>query len=147
MHVRRCGLGLLVCAAGAAGAAGGARGVAAQATLAQAARAAETAWLAHDAAALVGRSSAVILQIPGADPSAALGRSQAVELLQRHFQSATERRVTVAVVREVEAGRGFVELERRYVVPGTDDERRETVFLGYRAFAGRWLLVEVRTAR
>lgn len=119
---------------------------AAQADLAGAAQRAAAAWLAHDATTLVGRSSAVVLQIPGADPSAPLGRAQAVELLRRHFQSAAERRVDVAATREVEAGRGVVELDRHYVVRGTSDERRETVFLGFRLVQGQWMLSEVRTA-
>lgn len=119
----------------------------AQGALMDAARSAEQAWSSHDAAGLVGQSSAVVLQIPGADPSAALGRAQAIELLRRHFQSATERRVVVATVREIEAGRAVVELERSYVVRGTTDERRETVFLGFRLVQGRWLLGEVRTAQ
>ena len=118
-----------------------------QATLADAAQRAESAWQKHDPAALVGRSSAVVLQIPGADPSAALGRAQAIELLRRHFQSATERRVAVGAIREREPGRGVVELDRVYVVRGTDDERHETVFLGFQLVQGQWLLVEVRTAQ
>lgn len=119
----------------------------AQGSLAGTADQAAAAWLAHDAAALVGRSSALVLQIPGADPSAALGRAQAIELLRRHFQSAAERRVNVAATREVEAGRGVVELDRHYVVRGTSDERRETVFLGFRLVQGQWILSEVRTAQ
>lgn len=118
-----------------------------QATLAAAGKSAEAAWQAHDAAGLVGRSPAVVLQLPGADPSAALGRAQAIELLRRHFQSATERRVAVAAVREREPGRGVVELDRVYVVRGTSDERHETVFLGFQFVNGLWLLVEVRTAQ
>jgi hypothetical protein len=119
----------------------------AQATLPDAAKRAEAAWRAHDAAGLVGRSAAVVLQLPGADPSAALGRAQAVELLRRHFQSATERRVAVAAIHEREPGRGVVELDRVYVVRGTDDARRETVFLGFQLLNGTWHLVEVRTAQ
>jgi hypothetical protein len=118
-----------------------------QATLSDAAKQAEAAWRRHDAAALVGRSSAVVLQLPGADPSAALGRAQAIELLRRHFQSATERRVAIRATQEREPGRGVVELERVYVVSGTDDERRETVFLGFQLQRGSWLLVEVRTTQ
>jgi hypothetical protein len=119
----------------------------AQATLADAARRAESAWQSHDAAALVGRSSAVVLQLPGADPSAALGRAQAIELLRRHFQSATERRVAVGAINERETGRGVVELDRVYVVRGTTDERHETIFLGFQFLNGQWLLVEIRTAQ
>jgi len=53
--------------------------------------------------------------------------------------------VAVTSLREVEPGRGFVELDRRYVVPGTVDERREAVFLGFRRAGNRWVLSEVRT--
>lgn len=119
----------------------------AQGDLVAAAAAAARAWQAHDAAALVGRSPALVLQIPGADPSAALGRAQAIELLRRHFQSAAERAVNVSTTREVEAGRGVVELDRHYVVRGTSDERRETVFLGFRLVQGAWILSEVRTVQ
>ena len=41
----------------------------AQATLSDAAARARDAWSAHDAQGLVGRSSTLILQIPGSDPS------------------------------------------------------------------------------
>jgi hypothetical protein len=118
--------------------------LAAQGTLAQAAETARAAWLAHDAQSLVGQSASVVLQIPGADPSWPLGRAQAVELLRRHLRTASERSVAVTSVREVEPGKGFVELDRRYVVPGTADERHEAVFLGFRLAGNRWLLSEVR---
>jgi len=118
-----------------------------QAKLADAARRAESAWQSHDAEALVGRSPAVVLQLPGADPSAALGRAQAIELLRRHFQSATERRVAVGAINEREPGRGVVELDRVYVVRGTADGRHETVFLGFQLVNEQWLLVEIRTAQ
>jgi hypothetical protein len=75
-----------------------------------------------------------------------LARAQAAELLRRHWRTAVERSLTVAAVREVEAGKGHVQLDRRYVVSGTSDERRETVFLGFRRAAGSWELVEVRRA-
>jgi len=39
-----------------------------------------------------------------------------------------------------------VELTRRYVVAGTTELRRETLFLGFRLLAGRWGLVELRSA-
>ena len=53
----------------------------AQETLSAAAERAKQAISAHDAQALVGQSSNVVLQIPGADPSSALGRPQAIERL------------------------------------------------------------------
>lgn len=115
-------------------------------TLVAAAQAAREAWLAHDPQALVARSPSVVLQIPGADPSSPVGRAQAAELLRRYWAQALERSLTIVTVREVEEGKGFVELERRYVVRGTADERRETLFLGFRRHGERWVLTEVRSA-
>jgi len=120
--------------------------VAAQSTLPEAAEQARQAWLAHDPQALVGQSPSIVLQIPGADPSSPLGRAQAVELLRRYLRAVEERGLDVTVIREVEPGKGFVELTRRYVVAGTTELRRETLFLGFRLLAGRWGLVELRSA-
>jgi len=114
-------------------------------SLEAAARAAREAWLAHDVAGLVGGSSGIVLQIAGAAPSSPVGRAQAEELLRRYLATGTEVTVTIVTVRAVEAGRGFVELERRYVVRGTTDPRRETVFLGFRRVGERWELSEVRS--
>jgi hypothetical protein len=118
----------------------------AQATLSDAASRAKDAWSAHDARGLVGQSSTLILQIPGADPSSPLGRAQAIELLHRYFRPAEERGLDVTAIREVEPGKGFVELTRRYVVAGTTELRRESLFLGYRLLAREWRLVELRSA-
>ena len=117
-----------------------------QVTLSDAAARAKQALSAHDAEALVGASSNLVLQIPGADPSSPLGRSQAIELLRRYFRPAEERGLDVTAIREVEPGRGFVELARRYVVAGTTELRRETLFLGYRLQGRAWRLVELRSA-
>jgi hypothetical protein len=117
-----------------------------QATLSDAAARAKTAWSAHDALALVGPSSNLVLQIPGADPSSPLGRPQAIALLRRYFRPAEERGLDVTAIREVESGKGFVEIARRYVVTGTAELRHETIFLGYRLMGREWRLVELRTA-
>jgi hypothetical protein len=117
-----------------------------QATLSDAAARATQAWAAHDPQALVGQSSNLVLQIPGADPSSPLGRPQAIELLRRYFRPAEERGLDVTAIREVEPGRGFVELTRRYVVAGTTELRHETLFLGYRLIGDEWRLVELRSA-
>jgi len=117
-----------------------------QVTLSDAAARAKQALFAHDAEGLVGASSNLVLQIPGADPSSPLGRSQAIELLRRYFRPAEERGLDVTAIREVEPGRGFVELARRYVVAGTTELRRETLFLGYRLQGRDWRLAELRSA-
>ena len=120
--------------------------LAGQSGLAAAAQRTQAAWLAHDAEALLDRSPGVILQIPGADPSSALRRQQAGELLARYLRTAVERSVEIATVREVEEGRGYVELVRRFSVTGTAEERRETVFVGVRRVGDWWVVVELRTA-
>lgn len=120
--------------------------LAGQSGLAEAAQRARAAWLVHDAGALLEHSPGVILQIPGADPSSALMRQQAGELLARYLRTSVERSVEIATVREVEEGRGYVELVRRFSVTGTAEERRETVFVGLRRVAARWVVVELRTA-
>jgi hypothetical protein len=117
-----------------------------QRTLSEAAERAKQAWSGHDPQALVGRSSSLVLQIRGADPSSPLGRSQAIELLRRYFRPAEERGLDVTAIREVEPGKGFVELTRRYVVAGTAELRREMLYLGYRLLDGEWRLVELRSA-
>jgi hypothetical protein len=118
----------------------------AQGTLSAAAERAKQALSVHDAQALVGQSSTVVLQIPGADPSSPLGRPQAVELLRRYLRPAEERGLDVTAIRQVELGKGFVELTRRYVISGTTELRHETLYLGYRKTDGEWRLVELRSA-
>ena len=122
----------------------GTGGLAGQGGLDVAAQRTRLAWLAHDPVALLQGSPGVILQIPGADPSAAMGRSQAAELLARYLRTSVERGVDIAVAREVEEGRGYVELVRRYTIAGTAEQRRETVFIGLRRQGARWAVVELR---
>ncbi len=121
------------------------RGVA-QGSLAEAAERVRQGWLGHNVQAVVGQGASVVLQIPGADPSAAVDRAQAIELLRRHLRAGVERTLSVSAVREVEPGRGYAELDRRYVVAGTTDERRETIFLGFRKPGREWVLAELRSA-
>ena len=118
----------------------------AQRSLSDAAERAKQAWASHDPEGLVGPSSTLVLQIPGADPSSPLGRSQAIELLRHYFRPAEERGLDVTAIREVERGKGFVQLTRRYVVAGTTELRHETLFLGYRLQGREWRLIELRSA-
>src|SRR2546428_4404 len=78
-------------------------------------------------------------------PRTPCARGRPVELLRRHLRTANGRSLAVMTLREVEPGKGFVELDRRYVVPGTADERREAVFLGFHRAGNRWVLSELRT--
>jgi len=83
---------------------------------------------------------------PGAGRPELESRAQAIELLRRYFRPAEERGLDVTAIREVEPGRGFVELTRSYVVAGTTELRHETLFLGYRLIGREWRLVELRSA-
>lgn len=109
-----------------------------------AAERARAAWFAHDAPGLVADSPRLLVQLPGADPSAALGPEQAAALLADFLASAQEVETTVRAAREVEAGRGYVELERRYRVAGTQEVRSQSLLLGYRVARRGWILVELR---
>jgi hypothetical protein len=119
----------------------------AQSPLTLAAERARDAWLAHRPEALLARSPGVILQIPGSDPSSAIGRDQAGALLARYLRTAAERSVEVTAVREVEEGRGYVELVRRFQIVGTSEERHQTVYLGFRRVGETWVVVELRLAQ
>jgi len=112
--------------------------------LAAAAAQARRAWFAHDAAGLVADSPRLLVQLPGADPSAALGPAQAAALLKDFLASAQEVETVVRAAREVEPGRGYVELQRRYRVAGTQDVRTQSLLLGYRLTRTGWSLIELR---
>jgi hypothetical protein len=112
--------------------------------LPEAAEQARRAWSAHDVAGLVANSPRLLVQLPGADPSAALGREQAAALLRDFLSSAQEVETVVRAAREVEPGRGYVELQRRYRVAGTQQIRVQSLLLGYRQGRTGWTLVELR---
>ena len=105
---------------------------------------ARRACMAHDAAALVAQSPRVQVQLPGAEPSAALGPDQAAALLHDFLASGQEVETQVRAAREVSPDRGYVELQRRYRISGTQDVRVQVLLLSYRKRQGDWSLVEVR---
>jgi hypothetical protein len=115
-----------------------------QDSLASEAERARAAWSAHDAVALVAASPRVLIQLPSTDPSAPVGRAQAAALLQQYLEQGIEVETRVRAAREVEPGRGYVELVRRYRVAGTQEIRVETLLLGYRLGSNGWTLVELR---
>ena len=115
-----------------------------EAGLDAAAEQARRAWFGHNAAALVADSPRLLIQLPGADPSAALGPEQAAALLTDFFSSAQEVETVVRAARETEPGRGYVELQRRYRIAGTQEVRVQGLLLGYRKTRTGWSLVELR---
>ena len=105
---------------------------------------ARQAWLAHDAVALVADSPRLLVQLPGADPSVALGSRTgggAAAGLPGAGPGGGEARSSAA--REVEPGRGYVELQRWLRIAGTQDVRVQSLL---RVLAGKagWVLVELR---
>jgi hypothetical protein len=112
--------------------------------LVQAAERARKAWLGHDASTLVANSPRLLIQLPGADPSVALGPDQAAALLANFLGPAQEVDALVLAAKEVEPGRGYVELQRRYKVAGTQNVRTQILLLSYREGPRGWTLVEFR---
>jgi hypothetical protein len=112
--------------------------------LGEAAERARRAWFTHDPVALVAESPRLLVQLPGADPSAALGPAQAAALLGDFIASAQEVETVVRAAREVGPGTGYVELQRRYRVAGTQNVRVQVLLLSYRLLRRGWSLVEVR---
>jgi hypothetical protein len=112
--------------------------------LGEAAEKARQAWFAHDAAALVADSPRLVIQLPGAEPSVALGPDQAAALLSNFVSSGQEVETVVRAAREVGPQRGYVELQRRYRVAGTQNVRVQVLLLGYHRGQGGWTLVEFR---
>jgi hypothetical protein len=110
----------------------------------RAAEQARRAWFAHDPASLIAGSPRILIQLPGADPSVALGPAQAAALLADFVASAQEVDVVVRAARRVEQGRGYVELQRRYRVRGTQDVRSQLLLLAYRLVRNGWSLIELR---
>ena len=115
-----------------------------QNALTEAAEEARKAWFAHDARGLVAGAPRLLVQLPGADPSIALGPAQAAALLTDFMVQGQEVETVVRAAKEVESGRGYVELQRRYRIAGTEDVRVQSLLLGYRLLRTGWQLVELR---
>jgi hypothetical protein len=125
---------------------GGARLVAQDQDLEREADRARRAWFGHDASALVANSPRLVVRLPGADPSGALGQAQAAALLRDFLAPAQEVETAVRSAQEVEPGRGYVELQRKYKVAGTQEVRSQTLLLAYRRGSDGWILVELRVS-
>ena len=115
--------------------------------LRQVAEETRASWERQDAQGLVARSPQLIIQLPGADPSAPVQRQQAGKLLQDFFQRSEEVGTLLYDAREMDDGRGLVELRRRYRVKGTQDVREQLLLLSYRRSGKTWTLVELRVGR
>lgn len=118
--------------------------VAAQDALDSAVALAREAFHDHDAGALVATSDTVRLNIPGTATANSLQPAQAARLLERYLSPTQERELELVGLRRLAEDHAYAELDRRYVVKGTSEERRERVFLGFRKLDGSWRLREVR---
>jgi hypothetical protein len=115
----------------------------AQQSLAAVAQSARAAVARGDLDALVRSSPGLQLQLPGVDPSAAVGPAQAVATLRGLLRRGQTAGVTLEGHREVGRDRGYVELRREFHVVGSRDRQVQRILLGYRRVDGVWRLVEV----
>lgn len=121
-----------------------AMGTAGQAdSLMVAARRATAQWMAHDFTALVG-GEAVMVHLPGAEPSSPLRPAQAAELLRSFAAGTREVDLVVQVVRDVDPDRAYVEAQRVFQARGTGDRHSQTLYFGFRRVGSSYHLVEVR---
>lgn len=104
-------------------------------------------WQQQDAIGLVARSPQLVIQLPGADPSAPVQRQQATKLLKDFFERSEEVEILLYDAQELDNGWGLVELRRRYRVKGTQDVRDQLLLLSYRQSGSSWALVELRVGR
>jgi len=109
-----------------------------------AARRAADQWMHHDFGAMVGTGAAVMVHLPGAEPSSPLRPTQAAELLRAFAEGSRELEVTILVARNVDPDRAYVEAERVYQPRDTDLRRSQALYFGFRRTPAGYRLVEVR---
>jgi hypothetical protein len=109
-----------------------------------AARRAAAQWMGHEFATLVGGGEAVMVHLPGAEPSSPLRPAQAAELLRGFAQGTRELDLIVQVVRNVDPDRAYVEAQRIFQVRGTDVRHSQTLYFGFRRVGTSYRLVEIR---
>ncbi len=117
-----------------------------QADLSAAAEGARAAIQQLAPASLVGDSGPILVQLPGAEPSAPVGRAQAVALLRGFLRGTDPVATSIRSARAVTDRSGYVELTRRFRVRGTEEVREQRVLLSYRRTGDRWRLVELRVS-
>ena len=117
-----------------------------QGTFREVVESARLAWTEQDAAAIVRTSRQILLQLPGAEARASVGRDQAIRLVEGILRRTEGIVVRVQTAREVGPGQGYAELVRQYRVTGIDEVRNQRILLAFReaAAGGGWQLVELR---
>ncbi len=106
--------------------------------------AARTAWLRHDYDELLASSDTVRLQLPHIGRQQGVPPAHAARVLRDYLGSAEEISFELRQILSASEDHRYAQLERRFVVRRTTDERVELVFLGFRRVEGRWRLREVR---
>jgi len=109
-----------------------------------AARRAADQWLHHDFSAMVGTGAAVMVHLPGAEPSSPLRPTQAARLLRAFAEGAREIDVEILVARNVDPDRAYVEAQRTYEPRDTGLRRTQALYFGFRRTDEGYRLVEVR---
>lgn len=105
---------------------------------------ARLAWLNHDIDGLLRLSDTIRLHLPDGSPSLAIRPHHAERVLERYLKDARELEMALRSIRSVSPDHRYAELIRRFVVPGTVDERIQTVFFGLRRGQAGWAIREVR---
>lgn len=103
-------------------------------------------WLQHDVGRLLGATDTVRLTLPEVAQALSVRPGQAGRLLERYLKAADEQSLELKSLRRMAPDHAYAELERRYVVRGTEETRVETVYLFFRLAEGEWRLREVRVA-
>ena len=119
-------------------------GASAQTELDRAVERARGAWLSHDIAALLHGSDTVRLRLREVARAESVRPGQAARLLERYLGWSKESSFRLHKVRRLAPDHAYAEMIRLYVVQGTSEVQKETVYLGFRLLDGRWRLREVR---
>lgn len=106
-----------------------------------------TAWTAHDASGVLAGADSILLNLPGAQPAAPIGRKQAAALVRAYLAGTNEETLTLQAVRSTGTDRGFAELARRFRPVQGSASRTETILLGFRRYGAGWRLNELRVVR
>jgi hypothetical protein len=109
-----------------------------------AARRATDQWMHHDFSAMVGTGAAVMVHLPGAEPSSPLRPTQAAQLLRAFAEGSREIEVEILVARNVDPDRAYVEAQRTYQPRDTDMRRTQALYFGFRRTPTGYRLVEIR---
>ncbi len=105
---------------------------------------ARLAWLRHDFETLLSLSDTIRLHLPDGSRSLAIRPHHAKQVLKEYLKDARELEMALQSVRSVADDHRYAELRRRFVIPGTVDEREQTVFFGLRHGHDGWAIREVR---